>query len=151
MSVHIFDTFVYSCACMLNHFSHVQLFATPCAIAHQAPLSMGFSTQEHWSGLPFPSPGGLLNRGIEPTSVMSPAFAGGFFTTSAPWEAPCIFIMFVQKNISVVLIWEGFSGDLSVKCENTYMNYDLYNQSYNFVYDNHEDWVRICSCFFRAK
>ena len=79
MSLHIFDTFVFSCACMQSHFSHVQLFATPCAVALQAPLSMGFSRQEHWSRLPFPSPGGLPNQGTEPTSLMSPAFAGGFF------------------------------------------------------------------------
>ena len=41
----------------------------------------------HWSGLPFPPPGDLPNPGIEPTSLMSPALAGGFFTTSAAWEA----------------------------------------------------------------
>ena len=55
---------------------------------HQAPLFMGFSTQEYWSGLPCPSPGELPNPGIEPTSLTSPALAGGFFTTSATWEAP---------------------------------------------------------------
>ena len=41
---------------VLSHFSHVQLFVTPWTVTHQAPLSMGFSRQEHWSGLPFPSP-----------------------------------------------------------------------------------------------
>ncbi|ELR53618.1 hypothetical protein M91_05555, partial [Bos mutus] len=52
--------------------------------AHQAPLSMGFPRQEYWSGgLPFPSPGDLTDPGIEPTSLLSPALAGGFFTTSA--------------------------------------------------------------------
>ena len=54
----------------------------------EAPLSMGFSRQEYWSGLPFPSPGGLPDPGIEPTSLMSPALAGGFFITSANWKAP---------------------------------------------------------------
>ena len=48
--------------------SHVQLFATPWTVAHQAPLSMGFSRQEYWSGLPFPSPGDLPNPGIKPRS-----------------------------------------------------------------------------------
>ena len=48
-------------------------------IARQAPLSMGFSRQEYWSGLPFPSPGHRPDPGIEP---MSPTLAGGFFTTS---------------------------------------------------------------------
>ena len=48
---------------------------------------MGFSRQVYWSGLPCPSPGHLPNSGIEPISLMSPALAGGFFTTSASWEA----------------------------------------------------------------
>ena len=48
----------------------------------------GFSRQEYWSGLPFPSPGDLANPGIEPKSLRSPALAGRFFTTSATWEAP---------------------------------------------------------------
>ena len=48
--------------------SHVQLFATLWTVAHQAPLSMGFSRQEYWSGLPFPFPGDLPNPGIEPRS-----------------------------------------------------------------------------------
>ena len=63
--------------------SRVWLFATPWIIAHQAPLSMGFSRQEHWSGLPCPSPGDLPDPGIEPVSLMSSALAGMFFTTSA--------------------------------------------------------------------
>ena len=57
--------------------SHVQLFATPWTVAHQAPLSMGFSWQEYWSGVPFPLPGNLPDPGIK---LASPALAGGFFT-----------------------------------------------------------------------
>ena len=71
---------------MLCHFSHVRLCATPWMVAHQAPLSMGFSRQEYWSGLPFPPPEDLPFPGIEPTSLKSPALAGRFFTTSATWE-----------------------------------------------------------------
>ena len=56
-------------------------------VAHQIPLSVGFSRQEDWSGLPFPSPGDLPNPGFEPESLTSPALAGRFFTTSATWEA----------------------------------------------------------------
>ena len=56
-------------------------------IARQAPLSMDSSRQESQSGLPFPSPGDLPHPGIKPMSLMSPALAGRFFTTSAPWEA----------------------------------------------------------------
>ena len=57
-------------------------------IALQAPLSMAFSKQEHWSGLPCPPPGDLLFPGMELMSLASPALADGFFTTSATWEAP---------------------------------------------------------------
>ena len=70
--------------------SHVQLFVTPWTIACQAPLSMGFSRQGYWSGLPCPSPGDFSNPGIEPTSLKSLALAGGFFTTRATWEARSI-------------------------------------------------------------
>ena len=55
--------------------SRVQLFATPWSVAHQAPPSMGFSRQEYWSGLPFPSPGDLPNPGIEPRSPILQADA----------------------------------------------------------------------------
>ena len=74
-------------AYMLSCFSHVWLFATPWTVAHQAPLSMGFSRQEYWSGLPFPPPGDLPKPGIEPIPLMSSALAGRFFTTSTTWEA----------------------------------------------------------------
>ena len=57
--------------------SRVQLFATPWTVAHQAPLSMEFSRQAYWSGLPFPSPGDLPNLGIEPGC---PTFVGRHFT-----------------------------------------------------------------------
>ena len=53
-------------------------------VAGQAPLSVGFSRQEYWSGLPFPSPGDLPDPGIEPESLVSPALAGGFFTSAPP-------------------------------------------------------------------
>ena len=56
-------------------------------IACQAPLSRGFSRQEYWSRLPFPSPGNLPHQGIEPVSLMSPILVDGFFTTRATWEA----------------------------------------------------------------
>ena len=64
--------------------SRVRLFATPGTVAHQAPLSMGFSRQEYWSGLPLPPPGDLPDPGIEPVSLASPALAGGFLTTGPP-------------------------------------------------------------------
>ena len=61
--------------------SHVRLFATPWTVPCQASLSMGFSRQESWSGLPFPSPGDLPDPGIKPVSLVSPALAGRFLTT----------------------------------------------------------------------
>ena len=57
----------FLCA-VLSHFSHVQLFVTPWTVAHWAPLSIGFSRQEYWSGLPFPTPGDLPDSGIKPES-----------------------------------------------------------------------------------
>ena len=68
--------------------SNMSYSATPWTVAHQAPLSMGFSRQEYWSGLPFPPPGDLPDPVIEPTSLASPALTGRFSTTSATWEAP---------------------------------------------------------------
>ena len=59
----------------------------PQTVDHQAPLSMGFAKQEYWSGLPCPPPGDLLNPGTEAASPVSPALAGGFFTTNATCEA----------------------------------------------------------------
>ena len=57
-------------------------------VACQVSLSMEFSRQESWSGLPFPSPGDLPDPGIEPAYLASSALAGRFFTTSTTWEAP---------------------------------------------------------------
>ena len=70
---------------MVSRFGHVQLFATLWTVAHQASLSMGFSRQEYWSGLPCAPPGDPPDPGI--FKPASPALAGGFFTTSATWEA----------------------------------------------------------------
>ena len=61
--------------------SRVRLFATPWTVAHQAPPSMGFSRQEYWSGLPFPSPGDLPDPGIEPRS---PALQADALTSEPP-------------------------------------------------------------------
>ena len=64
--------------------SHAWFFATLWTVAHQAPLTMGFSWQEYWSGLPFPPLRDLPNPGIKPVSLMSPVLAGRFFTTEPP-------------------------------------------------------------------
>ena len=62
-------------------------FATPWTVAHHAPLYIGSSRQEHWSGLPCPPPGDLPDPGIESVSLRSPELAGRFFTTSTTWKA----------------------------------------------------------------
>ena len=69
-------------ACVLSSFSYVQLCVTLWTVAHKPPLSMGFSRQEHWSGLPCRPPGDLPHPGTEPASLTSPALAGRFSTTS---------------------------------------------------------------------
>ena len=79
--------------------SCVRLFATPWTVAHQAPPSMGFSRQEYWSGLPFPSPGDLPNPGIEPRS---PALQADYLTSEPPdiaWD------MLKQKNKTLFIIY----------------------------------------------
>ena len=74
-------------ACMLSRFNRVQLCVTLWTAGHQALMSKGFSRQEYWSGLPWLSPGDLPDPGIKPESLMSPALASVFFTSSATWEA----------------------------------------------------------------
>ena len=78
LAVVLWPTASIIAAAVVSSLSHAQLLAIPWTVAHQDPLSKGFPRHEHWSGLPFPSPGDLPNSGIEPTS---PALAGGFFTT----------------------------------------------------------------------
>ena len=75
------------CGCIPSRFSCVWLFATLWTVVCQAPLFIGFSRQEYWSGLPCPPPGDLPDPGIKPMSLVSPALASRFFTTSATGEA----------------------------------------------------------------
>ena len=77
-----------------------------CDPADCIPLSMGFSRQEYWSGLPCPPPGDLSNWGIELESLMSPALAGRLFTTSATWEAwECPFILLCSLQPQPEFLW----------------------------------------------
>ena len=69
--------------CML---SRIQLLGTLWAVAHQAPLSLVFSRQEYWSGLPCPPPGDLPNPGIKPASPASPALQADSLPTEPPWD-----------------------------------------------------------------
>ena len=85
--------------------SRVRLFVTPWTVAHQAPLSVGFSRQEYWSMLPFPPPGDLPDPGIEPTSALE----SRFFTTESPGK-PLKFwtvVHFCEEIWSVRRLWKG--------------------------------------------
>ena len=84
------ELYILVCVCVCvcaQLLSRVWLFATRWTVAYQAPLSMGFPQQEHWSGFPFPSPGDLPDPGIKPES---PASAGRFFTTEPPGKPICL-------------------------------------------------------------
>ena len=70
-------------AMQCSSLGRVRLFATPWTAAHQAPLSMGFSRKEHWSGLPCPPPGDRPSPGTEPVSLASLALVGGCATIQA--------------------------------------------------------------------
>ena len=88
---------------MLSCFSCVQLSATPWTVGHQAPLSVGFSRQEYWSGVPYPPPRDLPNPVIEP---LCPALAGRFFTTVPP-RKPLFIYYYHRCHISSP--WHTFS------------------------------------------
>ena len=76
---------VHVCVCVrVCSLSHVGLFATPWTVVRRAPLNMGFSSQECWSGLPFPPPADLPNPGVGPMSPASAAMADRFFATESP-------------------------------------------------------------------
>ena len=86
--------FIPKTATLTDAFQYVHAELLPCPTvcdpmdcSPPGPLSMGFSRQEYWSGLPFPPPGDLPNSETNPMSLVSPALAGRFFTTSATWEA----------------------------------------------------------------
>ena len=96
--------------------SCVWLLATPWTVAHQAPLSMGFSQQEYWSGLLVPPPEGLPNPGIKPTSSASPALAGGFFTTLPPGKPHYASVITVPSLCWAVMIDPARSVKYMVSC-----------------------------------
>ena len=97
--------------CILSHFNHVLTLCILWTVGCQAPLSMWFSRQEYWSVLPCPPPGDLPDPGIKPTSFVSPALAGGFFTTSTAWEAltsSCLFLNIMTQDKFVIMCWEHY-------------------------------------------
>ena len=103
-------------------FSHVQLFVTPWTVAHQAPLSIGFSRQEYQSGLSFPPPGDLSKPGIKPTSLRSPALAGSL--PAEPPGKPLVVIVIFNINNSDYIFWKGNKFLLPVCSESYLPHYD---------------------------
>ena len=109
---------------MLSHFNHVRLYATLWRVACQAPLSMGFSRQEYWSGLPCPLPGDPPHPGIKPTSLMSASLAGRLFTTfpSTTWEAQNI----LRKNPNKLFGQSNYYTDFKLTfCISSLINYTI--------------------------
>ena len=91
---------------VLNHFSCVQLFETLWTVACQAPLSMGFSRQEYWSGLSCPPQGDLPNPGIKSLSLICLLHCqAGFLTTSATWEMS--YALFNRCVTTLILLDRG--------------------------------------------
>ena len=110
--------------------NHIQLFSTPWTAACQPPLFIKFSRQEYWSRLPFPTPGDLLDPGIETSSLASPALVGGFFATSATWEAYlCVCVcMYTYICVCCIYCFLLIFRKLPIKC--VFANYvvmDLVN------------------------
>ena len=91
------------CACLPSHFSRIGLFAALWTIARQAPLSMGYSRQEFWSGLPYVPLEDLPNPGTKPMSLKSPALAGRFFTSSATWETLLVWLFLCSMVLFSIL------------------------------------------------
>ena len=87
---------VRACAGAHTHrHSQIQFFATPWTVAHQASLSIGFSRQEYWGGLPFPTPRDLSHPGIEPKSFTSHALANWFLTTSTTQDNTLLMYLYL--------------------------------------------------------
>ena len=84
--------------CVLSCFSHVQLLGTLWSIACQAPLSMGFSRQEHWCGLPFPPPEDLPDPGTRPAFLTSPELVAGALPLVPPGK-PILILLNLNFNI----------------------------------------------------
>ena len=105
------STSLHMCVCTLSHFSHVQLSTTVWTVAHQAPLSMGFSRHEYW-----PPPGDVLDPGIKPNSSGS-CTAGRFSTTEAPGKLVSLHIScFPCELLSVLHVTLQIQG----LCGNSY-------------------------------
>ena len=91
--------------CCLVNKSYPTLLWSPWTVAYQAPLSMGFPRPEYWNGLPFPPPGDLPDPEMELTSPVTPALAGGFFTTEPTGKPYCVLVSQWVQSLSRVLLF----------------------------------------------
>ena len=103
LCIALVNTWEHSCLHAKLLPSHVQLFVTLWTVAHQVPLSMGFSRQEHWSRLPCPPPGDLPNPGIKPASFTFPVLAGSFFTSTVPFPYTLLVHVLVPLHPAIVM------------------------------------------------
>ena len=106
-------------------------FATPWAVAHQAPLSMEFSGQEYWSWVPFPSPGDLPDLGIK---LASPALSGGFFTTELPGKP-----VYMYTSMYYTFMFKFYNKKLNHRAK------IIYNKSHRYNPFHHNS-VSMCAC-----
>ena len=90
--------YIYAMEYCVWALSSVRLFVTPWTAARQAPLSMRFSRQEYWTGLPCPPPGDLLNPGVESMSLLPPALAGGSFIIEPPGKTHMEYYSAIKRN-----------------------------------------------------
>ena len=130
------------CMCVL---SRVWLCTTPWTAALQAPLSTGFSRQEYWSGLPFPSLGDLLNSGIKPTSFLSPALTDKFFTP-VPFGKP-----YMPYSLLLFLEFKLILGQWGLKWEENLEGWIWEGPSWQSTCGSNNKGTLHCSLFFWEK
>ena len=132
-------SFVGVCA---HSLSRVRLFVSPWTVARQAPLPMEFSRQVYWSGVPFPTLGDLLDAGIKPAFLVSPALAGRFFTTNATmtsWVAQV-----VKHLLAMGVTWVQSLGweDLLEKGMATHSSTHAWKIPYQLPLAGYSPWCR---------
>ena len=119
--------------------------AIPRTVAWQAPLFIDFCRQEYWSELPCPPPGYLPNPGIELVSLTHPALAGGFFTTSATWEAPKVVVLMLSHVQLFVTPLDCSSAGSSIQgiFQARILEWVAYSRGSSWP----KDWTHVSCCF----
>ena len=121
-------------------FSHIQHFATPWTVAHQAPLSMELSRQEYWRGSPFPIPGDLRVSGIEHTSCESPAWAGGFLTIAPLRNTRVSMFLHITVQGFPLQIPPRTQGRGQTRMKGTVFSVHLFPLSYPQLWGLEKEW-----------